>query len=150
MAKKYAGQAPKPTTYRQAHCKSKLEAQWACFLDHHKSVEAWQYEPFTFVYEPMNWEYTPDFAAVILGKRYMLEIKPAPVSAEYKSVQLRMAQVIQDKQLAELLVIVGSFWGDGFIWYKAAQPSKTYPLRDLFVSPTRCIDIATHYRFDLA
>lgn len=60
--------APKPTTYRDTHFRSRLEARWAAFFD--LAGWRWDYEPFDLD----GW--VPDFRLKGSNNNLLVEVKP--------------------------------------------------------------------------
>lgn len=141
---------PKPTTYKGVQYRSRLEARWAVYLDHHPSVKSVSYERFRF--RSQDFEYTPDFKFNWVGKRMFLEIKPASPSAEYVQMLLRVTV----EHCVHLLLAVGSFYQDEVpVLYDLTKTHKSHRvhgerLTEGFLQNEYAVNSALNYRFDLA
>lgn len=141
--------AAKPTKAYGITFRSKLEAQWAVFLQNHFMCGTWEYEPLKYTHPQKGWDYTPDFWITSGGFQHFLEIKPEPPTEEYMAVLMEFATHILPH---ELIICVGGF-------YKTNIPDLVYtgtgavePLNGslLFVKPEETIEVVRNTRFDLA
>lgn len=101
-----------PTRYNGMQFRSKLEARWACHLDH-MGVD-WQYEPATYKL-PSGEFYLPDFWIPYWG--FWLEVKGPGIPGLDKSWELAQA--------SEKFVVVGQPPSRGNLsWYLMDPPEK--------------------------
>lgn len=143
----------KPTIYRGVTFRSRLEARWAVFLDHHFMVRTWSYEPYEFTFPESGWRYTPDFGINIGGTIYLLEVKPAMPTEEYKTQLTRIAEDGHHIWLG-----VGSFYQSEeprlFDYTNTEITTVVKPILlsnwPLFPSASASVKQASQFRFDLA
>jgi len=149
---------PKPTTYRGRHCKSRLEARWAVFLDYHFAVDVWEYEPMTFRNPETGWDYTPDFIVKVGPYSMFLEIKPVLPTETYIEELLTILPYLP----LPLMLAVGDFYEDvpqlasiNEVFEAVLNGDKTHiecvPLNQTlwFPAPDEAIRSAKTFRFDL-
>lgn len=141
----------KPTEYRGTLYRSRLEARWAVYLDHHPGIIRPKYEPATF-YHP--YPYTPDFSFFLKGSQsYYLEVKPALPSTEYLTGLLFLLA----REPISLLLAVGDFYKSEPTIYEMntyRPPNRNILGADLSKIPllgdNYALTCAAGYRFDLA
>lgn len=141
---------PKPTTYRGRKYRSRLEARWAVFLDHHPLVREWHYEPKTFRL-PGGWTYTPDFLFAVGPFAAFVEVKPLPPTEEYLAVLRRFVPLLR----LPLLMGVGDFYKNtprAYVLPKEGPPPKDAPRLhqwEWLTGGGPAVKSARHFRFDL-
>jgi hypothetical protein len=142
-----ASMEPKPTLYRGTHYRSRLEARWAVYLDHHPDISAFRYEPVTFrVY---GHSYTPDFSVIFKKNQLILEIKPAQPADNYTDILTRLAYEYTDFQF---LIAVGSFYKEIprlIHIQQELKPPMSFPMDTSNFFNRQAYQAASGYRFDL-
>lgn len=140
----------KPTEYKGTLYRSRLEARWAVYLDHHPKTTSVKYEPTTFRYSGGN--YTPDFYFFLKGfQGYYLEVKPSIPSQEY----LASLVVLLMKHPISLLLAVGSFYKEEPVIYEINSYNSerilgAHLIKIPFLGDNYALASASGYRFDLA
>lgn len=138
---------PKPTRYRGIEFRSRLEARWAVFLDHHLLVDDWKYEPRSFQL-PNGSTYTPDFWFSVAQSSYYIEAKPLLPTEDY----VKYVGVITSLYRINMLVAVGSFWNEEPVLYEIA-PGTIYGVAmsswAYFRLDPKAMTLAKGFRFDL-
>lgn len=104
---------PKAIEYRGIQMRSKLEAEFAWWLDDQQF--RWQYEP--RIFGPIGKGYLPDFLVHELGHAY-IEVKPTLKKADAAKERMK---VIWTEEPDAVLVIVS---GDG--WWQATAPGRPW------------------------
>jgi len=138
----------KPTDYRGITFRSKLEAQWAVFLEHHRLCADWQYEPRSYEIAVKGWTYTPDFWVSVGGIEVFLEIKPVPITDKHAFFLMEFTRVLPHP----LLLCVGSFFKKDVpkvLWTN--QQGRVESLQENSLLPD-CGDViktVKGYRFDI-
>lgn len=138
----------KPTIYGKVSFKSRLEARWAVFLDHHTCVADWVYEPRTWKDPKTNWMYTPDFLVKVGPIQVLLEVKPDMPSREY----IENLGIFTPIMPHSLWVAFGDFYeGTPSLFSMAAKGLPPEPLTacGLFPFQEEAIQTAAAFRFDL-
>lgn len=93
------------TVYRGISMRSKLEAEFARYLDSH-GFEGWAYEP--RIFGPVGQGYMPDFHILDQGRSCYIEVKPTvSLASEAKA---RMETIWRDEPDAILLAVSGDGW----------------------------------------
>lgn len=105
---------PDPVVYRGCQMRSKLEAEFAWYLDEHDFD--WQYEP--AIFGPVGGGYLPDFLIHERGDRCYIEVKPTLEMANAAKARMK---VIWKADPDAILLIVS---GDG--WWQAATPGHDW------------------------
>lgn len=100
----------KPITYRGIAMRSKLEAEFAWYLD--ECEFTWEYEP--RIFGPVGEGYMPDFYIQENGDRCYVEVKPTLERANAAKDRMK---VIWKSDPDAILIMVS---GDG--WWQAAMP----------------------------
>ncbi len=77
-----------PTMYAGVQYRSRLEAKWACLLDHYRIH--FDYEPFEL--GGGKKAYIPDFIIELNGQSILLECKPAIRTSEFKGPAKRITR----------------------------------------------------------
>lgn len=141
----------KPTEYRGTLYRSRLEARWAVYLDHHPGILSPKYEPTTF-YSPNL--YTPDFSFFLKTTgTFYLEVKPSLPSIDYL---LGLIKILTEHPIS-LLLAVGDFYKSEPIVYEMNTYKSTN--RNVLGSSLTKVPLfgdsyalmcASGYRFDLA
>jgi len=101
MADRYT---PRPTTYCGIKMRSRLEADFARFLD--QGGFSWVYEPQCFA-SPRG-QYLPDFLISSCGFPWYVEVKPADLQGGLIEGVLEKLEIIWESEPASLLSLV--FW----------------------------------------
>jgi hypothetical protein len=145
---------PKPTVFKGTQYKSRLEARWAVYLDKHKGVKSYSYEPVTF--REIGIAYTPDFRVrsyAALRPEFFLEIKPAAPARDY----LYSLKDVANAFSVDICVAYGSFYQEepnvifiGPNSYQVAALFTAVPLRSTLLFDAVAFHAASGYRFDLA
>lgn len=149
----------KPTVYQGITYRSRLEARWAVFFDHHhKSIKSYVYEPLT-KHLPNGWEYSPDFLVTLKApiskdvtiKNFFVEIKPSTPTPAY----LKACRYYMEHLEHPLVIFVHDFYKsipeqiNLMSMLNSNNVDKLY--QHLFLTPIglRSYDLASKYRFDL-
>jgi|SRR5882724_1795397 len=80
----------RPTLYKGIRMRSRLEADFAAFLD--RAGADWEYEPVCFAGPAGQW--LPDFRAAFDGKRIYFEVKPASLPGDQIDPTLERMTVV--------------------------------------------------------
>lgn len=144
----------KPTEYKGILYRSRLEARWAVYLDHHPGIRLPRYEPSTFCIEQFS--YTPDFYFFLKGAQgFYLEVKPSNPTEEYLETLVSLCY----KHPISLLLAVGSFYQEeptvyeiNTIRYENARGKVlgAYLSKIPLLGDNYALASAAGYRFDLA
>ena len=140
-----ASMESKPTSYKGTMYRSRLEARWAVYLDHHKSISQ-------YVYEPPGWQgYTPDFLFRLASQEIYMEVKPVQPSTDYLQ---RLITTVKRARLDYFLLAVGSFYQEvPILWSMVTGRGCIIPAGQyLSKSPLYseyALRSASGYRFDL-
>ena len=100
----------RPVEYRGIQMRSKLEAEFAWYLDE-RGFE-WQYEP--RIFGPVGEGYLPDFFIHERGDRCYIEVKPTVAKANAAKDRMK---IIWEADPDAILLVVS---GDG--WWQSAMP----------------------------
>jgi hypothetical protein len=113
--------AARPTTYKGIQMRSRLEADFARFLDEERAALSrftsqrpyWQYESCCFASE--RGQYLPDFLVVNGPRRTFIEVKPESVTGQQLLAALAAMEIMWDSEPDAHLRLV--------VWtYKAERP----------------------------
>lgn len=120
-------------TYRGIQMRSKLEAEFAWYLD--EKAFTWQYEP--AVFGPVGEGYLPDFLIHEFGTHCYVEVKPTLEHAN--AAKERMKIIWRDEPDAVLLMVSGDGW-----WQATAKGREWEPWREHWHSykPRRSVEAA--------
>lgn len=139
---------PKPTIYKGVEYRSRLEARWAVYLDHHPSVKSVAYERFRF--RLRDFTYTPDFSFNWVNKKIFLEVKPAIPANDY----LNMLVNVKGEHRVFLILATGSFYLEEvpilFTITDLRSRIVGDRLSESFLQNDYALASALNYRFDLA
>ena len=138
----------KPTDYHGVHFKSKLEAQWAVFLEHHHLCADWRYEPRSYEIPAKGWTYTPDFWVSVGGMEVFLEIKPVPITDKHAFFLMEFTRVIPQP----LILCVGSFFKQEIpqmLWTNQGGRVESLSNNSLLPDCADVIKTVKGYRFDI-
>lgn len=115
-----------PTEYKGIRFRSKSEACFAKYLDHHQST--WRPLPFFWEYEPQSLTledgYTPDFRTIYCGAGHiycsLIEYKPTLPTETYAFSVLEKLAILANSVAMDCLprIQCGSFWDNS----DAARP----------------------------
>lgn len=157
------GLQPKPTTYRNIETKSRLEAKWAVFLDHHPNVTSWSYEPGNIKLVrkdngKQQLSYLPDFQ-IIMGNilKFILEIKPVRPNEAYVKDLVLVATTLK----TTIIIAYGPFFIERDGPRRTPEMVTIYPNGTIdhdesllncgwFHPCMNVFDFACRFRFDLA
>lgn len=93
----------RPTMYRGIQMRSRLEAEYAAFLDSDEDAGRWEYEPRAYANE--RGQYLPDFLIHgDSGAHYFVEVKPTVERA--LGVLERMEIILDSEPEAVLFVVI--------------------------------------------
>lgn len=100
----------RPTVYRGIKMRSRLEADFARFLDSPRAeAEGWQYEPQCFA--GPNGQYLPDFR---LSSGSYIEVKPATISRPNAELAIRKMEIVWESEPGACLVMIRWVYGLAF------------------------------------
>ncbi len=142
-----------PTTYDGTEYRSRLEARWAIFLEKHKHVLSFKYEP-QLIHTSTGF-YNPDFKIKYRTseKRYgycYLEIKPCKISSSYYE---KLKEAAATMTPTELFVCCGNIYKDNVpkviripLTGRMPRPLK---LTSFLPHSEKPLALASSYRFDI-
>jgi hypothetical protein len=110
---------PDKTVYRGTTMRSKLEAEFAMYLDAQGFV--WQYEP--AIFGPVGDGYLPDFLIHEYGTHCYIEVKPTLEQANAAKDRMRVIWTWEPD--AVLLIVSGDGW-----WQATAKGRPWEPWRE--------------------
>lgn len=97
----------RPTVYRGIKMRSRLEADFARFLDSPEAeIFTWQYEPQCFA--GLKGQYLPDFK---VNDASYIEVKPAEIARADAEIAIRKMEVIWESEPAACLVLIRWVYG---------------------------------------
>jgi hypothetical protein len=141
---------PIPTEFNGVLYRSKLEAEWACFLEHTPNVTEYTYEPKLVI------GYTPDFLVKVEHPAIaeaILEVKPKTPTDAYIQHKFKHMASYLCSHVQDLYVIAyGSWWGaeiPKLLTFRHTLVPQHKVLRNLFPGCVRAVAKVKTHRFDL-